>query len=489
LITDKVGHRITTKVPFSKLNVIRPPFPRVSPSNTSKNEDRMLDQTQGPRRKIAIVGGGISGLSAAYYLSSHHDVTLYEAAPRLGGHARTVMAGKNGDQPVDTGFIVFNYATYPYLTRLFHELDVPVMKSEMSFCASIDDGKIEYGLNSLAAISAQKLNLIRPQFYKMVIDILRFGKEAEAAATDDDKTIGELVDELGLGQWFRDNYLMPMCAAIWSTPVADVDAFPAKSLINFFRNHGLLAGSNQHQWWTVKGGSIEYVRRLETALIARGCTIHTATPIENVTRQDQGGRVTAQGQPAETYDEIVLACHSDQALAILGNDANPAETAALGAIQYQPNTAVLHCDKGQMPDRRGCWSSWAYRSQEGGVGVTYWMNRLQNIPESDPLFVTLNPTIPIPDAKIYDQVEFSHPIFDKAALRAQRDIRAMQGQNNTWFAGAYNRHGFHEDGIASAMRVVRMINSPTALTTKGPQHDIDKQSHDIPVSGNLRTTA
>ncbi|MGB7319077.1 MAG: FAD-dependent oxidoreductase [Planktotalea sp.] len=449
----------------------------------------MLDQTQGPRRKIAIVGGGISGLSAAYYLSAQHDVTLFEAAPRLGGHARTVLAGKNGDQPVDTGFIVFNYATYPYLTQLFAELDVPVIKSEMSFCASIDNGKIEYGLNSFAAISAQKRNLLRPQFYKMVADILRFGKEAEAAAKDDDKTIGELVDELGLGRWFRDNYLMPMCGAIWSTPVTDVDAFPAKSLVNFFRNHALLAGTGQHQWWTVKGGSIEYVRRLQTALVARGCTIHTGTPVTQVLRGPQKVSVTAEGQSAQHFDDIIFACHSDQALAILGEDARPAEAAALGAIRYQPNTAVLHCDDGQMPKRRKCWSSWAYRSQDGGVGVTYWMNRLQNIPESDPLFVTLNPTRPIPAEKIYDSVEFSHPVFDKPALEAQREIRAMQGQNNTWFAGAYNRHGFHEDGIASAMRIVRMMNSPSLQNTRGLNYDIDQQSHDLAVSRDLRPTA
>lgn len=449
----------------------------------------MLDQTQGPRRKIAIIGGGISGLSAAYYLSARHDVTLYEAAPRLGGHARTVLAGKNGDQPVDTGFIVFNYATYPYLTRLFRELDVPVIKSEMSFCASIDDGSIEYGLNSFAAITAQKQNLIRPQYYKMVLDILRFGKEAEAAATDDSKTIGELVEELGLGRWFRDHYLMPMCGAIWSTPVTDVDAFPAKSLVEFFRNHALLAGAGQHQWWTVKGGSIEYVRRLEAALLARGCTIHVKTPAEQVTRDARGVTLKTPGQDSKRFDEVVFACHSDQALNILGQTATAAERAALGAIRYQSNTAVLHCDHGQMPKRRSCWSSWAYRSQDGGVGVTYWMNRLQNIPESDPLFVTLNPTRPIAAEKIYDKVAFAHPVFDQAALQAQRDLRTLQGQNNSWFVGAYNRHGFHEDGIASAMRIVRMMNSPAPLLNKGTQHDIDPQNDEIAIPGNLRATA
>ncbi len=449
----------------------------------------MLDQTQGRRRRIAIAGGGISGLSAAYYLSAFHDVTLFEAAPKLGGHARTVLAGRNGDQPVDTGFIVFNYATYPYLTRLFRELDVPVIKSDMSFCASIDDGRLEYGLNSLRSLTAQRRNLLRPQFHGMIADILRFGKQAEAAATDDEKTIGELVEELGLGSWFRNHYLMPMCGAIWSTPAAEVDAFPAKSLVRFFRNHALLAGTGKHQWWTVKGGSIEYVRRLEAALHARGCSIRTSSPVQSVERLQEGVLVKAQGEPSCRFDELILACHSDQALAILGADARPAEAVALGAIRYQPNTAVLHCDAGQMPKRRNCWSSWAYRSQEGRVGVTYWMNRLQNIPDSDPLFVTLNPTQPIPADKIYDQVDFSHPVFDKAALRAQHQIRAMQGQNSTWFAGAYNRHGFHEDGIASAMRIVRMMTPLTFQTAKGTDHGIDRQSAAVGISGNLRASA
>ncbi len=446
----------------------------------------MLDQTQGPRKKIAIVGGGISGLSAAYYLSPYHDVTLLEAAPRLGGHARTVMAGKKGDQPVDTGFIVFNYVTYPFLTRLFRDLDVPVTKSEMSFGASINDGELEYGLSSLKAVMAQKSNLLRPQFYKMILDILRFGKYAENAAKDDDKTIGELVDELGLGTWFRDNYLMPMCGAIWSTPVSAVDQFPAKSLVQFFRNHALLAGAGQHQWWTVEGGSIEYVKRLEAALLARGCSLRTSMPVSAVTRSSNGVSVTAGGT-TESYDEIILACHSDQALAILGKDASAREKAALGSIRYQPNTAVLHGDAGQMPKRRDCWTSWAYRSQDGDIGVTYWMNRLQNIPESDPLFVTLNPTKTIPQEAVYDTVEYAHPVFDKAALQAQKDIRQMQGTNHTWFAGAWNRHGFHEDGIASAMRIVRALSTKSDI--KGAEHALDQQGFENPIPVDMRASA
>jgi predicted NAD/FAD-binding protein len=433
----------------------------------------MLDQTQGPRRKIAVIGAGISGLSSAYHLSAYHDVTLFESASRVGGHARTVIAGKNNDQPVDTGFIVFNYATYPNLTRLFQELDVPVIKSEMSFGASIDFGSLEYGLKGFKSIFAQKRNILRPQFYKMFLDIIRFGNRAEQAATDDDKTIGELVDELGLGQWFRDKYLLPMCGAIWSTPATDVDAFPAKSLVQFFRNHALLSGKGQHQWWTVKGGSIEYVRRLEAAIVARGCDIRLNAPVKEVKRHDRGVTIQTEAEINE-FDQVIFACHSDQAKNILGENATPIEKSALESIRYQPNTAVLHRDETQMQKRRDCWASWVYKSDNGATSVTYWMNQLQSIPESDPLFVTINPSSEIATDKIYDTTEFAHPVFDKAALRAQKTIREIQGQNRTWFVGAYNRHGFHEDGIASAMRVVRVLNSSSYVT--GADNAFDKQS-------------
>ncbi len=417
----------------------------------------MFDQTPPPRKKVAVIGGGISGMAAAYDLAREHDVTLYESAARLGGHARTVVAGKRGDQPVDTGFIVFNYATYPNLTALFRELDVPVLKSEMSFGASIDGGRLEYGLNTLPALLAQRTNLLKPRFYGMVCDILRFGKRAEAAVQDDDQTIGDLVSDLRLGRAFRDDYLMPMCGAIWSTPVAEVDQFPARSLVRFFRNHALLAGAGQHQWYTVKGGSIEYVKRLKTALKQRGVSILLSTPVKAIKRDPFAVTLWADGVEANRYDEVIFACHSDQALRILGDDASPDEKRNLSAVRYKPNRAVLHADTRQMPKRRACWSSWSYRSQKGAIGVTYWMNRLQGIPEDDPLFVTLNPSSEIAPGLIYDEVEFDHPVFDTAALRAQNRIRDTQGQNRTWFAGAWNRHGFHEDGIASARRITRQL--------------------------------
>ena len=221
-------------------------------------------------QRTAIIGAGISGLAAAYLLAPHHAVTVFEAAPTLGGHARTVMAGRNGDQPVDTGFIVFNYANYPHLTRMFQDLQVPVAKSDMSFGVSINDGQIEYGLRGLRALAAQRRNLLRPGFVRMVRDIGRFNKKAEALAMNDSATTGDLMDALRLGRWFQDYYLLPFCGAIWSTPPAEIRRFPARPLVQFFRNHALLSTSGHHQWWTVAGGSVEYLRRLEHYLRGRG---------------------------------------------------------------------------------------------------------------------------------------------------------------------------------------------------------------------------
>jgi predicted NAD/FAD-binding protein len=414
-------------------------------------------------QRIAIIGGGISGLASAYLLAPQHSVTLYEAAPRLGGHARTVMAGRNGDQPVDTGFIVFNYATYPHMTRMFRELDVPVIKSDMSFGASINDGQIEYGLRSLRALTAQKRNILRPGFARMLRDIVRFNSKAEALAPNDNATVGDLMDDLQLGEWFQSYYLLPLCGAIWSTPPSEIRSFPARSLLQFFRNHALLSQTGQHQWWTVDGGSVEYLNRLEQHLRGRGVAIRTGANVREVERK--GGKIHVHTADTEApFDQVIFACHSDQALRLLAQPTNN-ETAALSAIRFQDNQMVLHSDTGQMPRRRAVWSSWNYMTDtkrpEPAIGVTYWMNRLQNIPESDPLFVTLNPSKPIADHLIYDQTIFRHPVFDTKALAAQQQLKALQGENNTWFAGAYTRHGFHEDGFASAVRIARQMDRQT----------------------------
>ncbi|MBF9045816.1 FAD-dependent oxidoreductase [Rhodobacterales bacterium LSUCC0031] len=415
-----------------------------------------FEQPAAAPKRIAVIGGGISGMGAAYHLADSHSVTLFEAEPRLGGHARTVVAGKRGDQPVDTGFIVFNYANYPNLTKLFAALDVPVTKSDMSFAASIGGGRIEYGLRSLSALFAQKRNLANPAFLRMVRDLLRFNAEAEKVATDATITLGELMDQMQMGRWFRDYYLTPISGAIWSTPKEEIMDFPAQALVRFFRNHHLMQTTGQHQWWTVQGGSIEYVTRLEQALLVKGVDIRVATPIKTVKRSGLGAEILCEGH-WDVFDEVVFATHSDDSLAMLA-DPTPTETAALGAVRYQPNTAVLHADPRAMPKRRVTWSSWNYTERQGHEGgpidLTYWMNCLQPIPESDPLFVTLNSRAPIDESLIYDTAEFRHPVYDLAALAAQGTVRAMNGQNNTWFCGAWMKNGFHEDGYASALDVV-----------------------------------
>lgn len=416
-------------------------------------------------RRIAIVGGGISGLAAAYLLAPNNKVTLFEAEPQLGGHARTVMAGRYHDQPVDTGFIVFNYSTYPHLTRLFAELDVPVIKSEMSFGVSIDHGRFEYGLKDIQAILGQRRNALRPAYLRMLYDIVRFHGRAEGAASTDEMTIDQLIDDLRLGDWFRDYYLLPVCGAIWSTPATRIGAFPARTMVQFFRNHGLLSATKQHQWWTVKGGSVEYVGRLERRLRRMGCDLRPATPVTAIERGAGSVGLRFRGGEAECFDEVVLACHSDQALRLLRNP-TAEEDRLLSAIRYQDNRAVLHCDEGQMPRRRACWSSWVYkadtREASPRLGVTYWMNRLQNIADSDPLFVTLNPTTEIAHDMIYDDKLFRHPVFDTAAVAAQAGLGAIQGRNRTWFAGAYTRHGFHEDGFASAVAIAERMEMQNA---------------------------
>lgn len=424
-----------------------------------------FDAFSSARQRIAIVGGGISGLAAAWLLSKTHNVTLFEAAPRLGGHARTVLAGRNGDQPVDTGFIVFNYVNYPHLTSMFRDLDVPVVKSDMSFGATIGDGSVEYGLRNLGALLGQKRNAARPAFYRMVRDILHFNAKAVQAANTDSVTIGELVNELKLGDWFQRYYLMPICGAIWSTPPEEIRDFPAQSLVRFFRNHALLSATGQHQWWTVKGGSIEYVRRLTARLEQMGCQLRPGTAVRGVQRTAEGVRIHLPDGTEEAFDQVIMACHSDDSLRLLTHPTED-EKKILGAMRYQDNEMILHHDEQQMPKRRACWSSWVYKADQQddrtAIGVTYWMNRLQNIDERDPLFVSLNPVSPVREEMIYDQITFRHPVFDKAALRAQQQIKDIQGDNHTWFAGAYLRHGFHEDGFASAVRVARDLQARDA---------------------------
>ena len=411
-------------------------------------------------KKIAVVGGGISGLGAAYALSNTYQVTLFEAENRLGGHARTVFSGKSGQQPVDTGFIVFNYPNYPELTQLFSDLNVPIAKSNMSFGASLKDGKIEYALRNFDAIFAQRKNLLNPKFIKMVWDINRFNTIGLTVADDESLTIGQFLKRLKTSDWFRDYYLLPLSGAIWSTPTEKILDFPAYAMLQFFKNHALLSRSGQHQWYTVKGGSREYVSRLENALVQKQVEIRVNTPVASVTRHATGVAVKTYCSEPQTFDEVVFATHSDDTLALL-SDPSEIEQRNLGSIKYQDNEVVLHSDVGVMPKLYKCWSSWVYTERKDKstdkIDLTYWMNSLQPIPLDDPLFVTLNSTHNIDQNKIHDQITMRHPVYDLGVLNVQKDISLNNGHNRTWFSGAWMKNGFHEDGLSSGLDVARSI--------------------------------
>ncbi len=416
-----------------------------------------------PARNIAIIGGGISGLSAAYLMSQRHKVTVYEAETRLGGHARTVLAGKRRDQPVDTGFIVFNYSNYPHLTALFEKLDVPVTPSNMSFGASFDAGRFEYSLSGIDEVFATRANLANPRYWRMIRDILRFNKQGLGIAqANPGLSIAGLLKRLGTGDWFRERYLLPFSGAIWSMPTEKVLDFPAHAMMEFFRNHALLGYDGQHQWYTVQGGSIEYVTRLTAYLDRAGVSLRAGTPVQSVRRGPMGVWVKAQGADEVQFDEVIFATHSDVSLRLLA-DPTGAETQALDAVKYQPNDAILHCDTAVMPRRRKCWSSWVYTERgpedRARISLSYWMNSLQPIPQDDPMFVTLNANLPVREECIYDTYTFSHPVYDQGALDAQSAIRSFNGTNRTWYCGAWMRNGFHEDGFASAVDVARAMDA------------------------------
>ena len=420
-----------------------------------------FETLRGPQPRIAVIGGGISGLGAAYHLSRSHAVTLFEAEPRLGGHARTVMAGRRGDQPVDMGFIVYNNANYPNLTELFSDLNVPVAKSNMSFGTSFHGGRFEYALNSVSSLFAQRQNALNPKFLRMIRDILHFNKHALRVSRENQGcTVGELLTLLGTGNWFRDRYLLPFSGAIWSTPKQKILDFPAYAMLQFFENHALLSYTGQHQWYTVQGGSIEYVSRLSAELETRGVELRCKAPIEAVRRGPKGVEVRPYGSDWESFDQIVFATHSDDTLSLLA-DASEQEERVLGAIRYQPNEVVLHADARMMPKRKSVWSSWVYTEDKDAmsdqIDLTYWMNSLQPIPQDDPLFVTLNTKREIRQELIHDTAIMRHPVYDLEMLAAQKEARSMNGQNNTWFCGAWMRNGFHEDGLASAIDVADAI--------------------------------
>lgn len=415
------------------------------------------------RLRIAVVGTGIAGMSCAWLLSGRHDVTVFESEARPGGHSHTVDAPCDGGQvPVDTGFIVYNEPAYPNLTALFRHLEVPTAASDMSFAVSLDSGALEYAGTDLRGLFAQKRNLLRPRFWAMLRELLRFYREAPRdAASAGDQALDDYLDAHGYGRAFRDDHLYPMAAAIWSTPAAQVGRYPVASFVRFCENHGLLQVSNRPVWRTVRDGSREYVRRLTQPFADR---LQLDQPVLELHREAEGVRLrTRTGWWPERFDHVVLATHADRSLALL-TDPTPDEQRLLGAFAYSRNLAVLHRDPALMPTRRAVWSSWNYlatRHSAAPPTISYWMNRLQphlpQGPAAEPLFVTLNPPVPPRPERLIRTEVYDHPLFDATAMAAQRELWRLQGQQRTWYCGAYFGSGFHEDGLQAGLAVAEAL--------------------------------
>jgi predicted NAD/FAD-binding protein len=407
-------------------------------------------------RKIAVIGAGIAGLSAAWLLSKRHQVTLYEADARLGGHANTVQAPGTA---VDTGFIVYNEPNYPNLTALFAHLGVETYASDMSFGVSMDGGRFEYGSTSLGSLLAQKRNIVRPRFWAMLRDLKRFydGGRIDAARLDDELvSLADYLDKGGFCSTFQEDHLLPQAAAIWSASLRDIREYPAAALLRFFDNHGLMRSIKDRPLWrTVVGGSQSYVERLRADFRGR---VLSGRPVKTILRGVEGVVVVDRFGHGERYDEVVIGAHADQALAML--DAPTAQEAGvLSAFRYSRNETVLHTDRRLMPNRRAAWSSWNHlggRGDEEGC-VTYWMNRLQKLTTAQELFVTLNPTRTVAPDQVLRTQTYEHPLFDASAIAAQRRLWSLQGARNTWFCGAYFGSGFHEDGLQAGLAVAEAL--------------------------------
>ena len=412
-------------------------------------------------QRIAVVGAGISGLSSAWLLSQKNEVTLYEAGSYLGGHTHTVDVTLEGmTHPVDTGFLVFNTATYPHLTALFAHLGVNSIETEMSFSVSLERPDLEWSGSSLATVFGQKRNLIRPDFWRMLADIIRFNRESVAWLKQHPDEHGTLRDFLAAGRYsrpFSEWYLLPMGAAIWSCPAAQMLDYPLATFVRFCSNHGLLQILDRPLWRTVRGGARNYVDKLALQLD----DIRLNTPVTAVRRVDHGVEVVTNGT-VEHYDQVVLACHSDQSLALLGNAATIQEQRLLGAIRYEANRAVLHTDSALLPRDPSLWSAWNYSSandelNQNPVSVSYLINNLQPLPFKTPVMVSLNPQRQPAADKIIAEFDYAHPLFDAPAIDAQRQLAALSGQRGIWFCGAWNGYGFHEDGLKSGLKVANAM--------------------------------
>jgi len=424
----------------------------------------------------AIIGSGISGLACAHFLHRHHEVTVFESDQHIGGHANTVEAEETGTGrrvPIDTGFMVFNHETYPHLCRLFSQFNVPTKTTSMSFSVRDDETGLEWSGSSLNHLFAQRKNIFNPRFIKMLLAVNRFNKEA-VQNLDDERlrtvSLADYVRERGYGEDFFNLYLVPMSSAVWSTPPEKMLSFPASSLLRFFHNHGFLGLHTQHQWWTPDGGSREYVRRMIEPFQDR---IHVGRAATRIVRTGPKVIVMTSEGEAGSFDQVIMATHADVALKLLVNP-TPEESRLLSCFAFQPNTATLHTDESVMPRTRLAWSSWNYQLVRGAderiaPATHYWMNSLQGVSDQEQFFVSINRAADIDTAKVRQTIRYTHPLFDLDALQAQSEVAGLNadasGTTNTYFVGAWQRYGFHEDGIWSAVQLCNLLlgNDPWSV--------------------------
>ena len=403
--------------------------------------------------KIAVIGSGISGLSAAYYLSKYHKVDLYEQNDHFGGHSYTYdIKEESKIVPVDLGFIVFNELTYPNLINFFNELDVPFEKSNMSFSVSIKNTNVEYGGGGIKAIFANKINLLNYNFLKMLKEIVLFYNHAPSLLNTNikEETLSDYLKRSNLSKYFIEYHIIPMVAAIWSMPFSKAKEMPLKLFLNFFINHGLFRLKNRPQWYTVTNRSRAYVKKILEKISGE---IFKNYKINNISRNDENVRVSI-GNEYLDYDHVVLACHADQTLNIL-EEPTEIEKKILNKFTYVRNKAFLHTDTNLMPLRKKVWSSWNSITKDNKTCVTYWLNRLQNLKTNNNYFLTLNPVEEIKERQIIKQEYFTHPYFNNENVNLQKDLHLLQGKKRTWFCGSYFGYGFHEDGLKSSMELIK----------------------------------